>query len=638
MEPPEGWDPYGRPARRTQWLVSALAYHYGLDRGVENEIVVLATGLDQYLQEIFHHLDCAGAGRIPGEDFRTLCQVLGLEEEAAEAAADPEECAGLWEGLAAELTFRQFHARLCGYFSTKAGSAARRAVPRLPLGRESEHIETQIRLRSPRRRRRREPAGPGAAGRPGGGREAAAAERRRPAGPCSRECYEEIVALEQAEDRIAKLEEENGSLRELVEDMRAALQSSDARCLALQVGLRKSHANHKEEGTCFIGSKRQLTQNHSQTKCLQSVLKEVELIRSSRDGQIEEAIRFNQELERELKSSQEALVSLEDCNRNLKREQAEMRKKVEEARHAVLNSLGKVKELEVKANEVPHLQIYIQQLESELQHCRSEMVRFQLPSRSSPEQKEGAALPDGRYCLSVVQQDRRSPTGGAGIAENEDQLFRSVEGQAASDEEEEKWAGDQPSQVDQMKKILAKLPCCGSGCDEKMWKKLMSYLETTNTDGYDTAPAELTERITQLTEQLELKGHEVKKLETNMEEMKGPLLGELQRKAEETELLKMELQMLETERVRLSLVEEKLMDVLQLLQQLRDLNISKRALGKILLSTLESCREPQPGKAHPFEVLDALHHELTACELLQSQPLEKAQSHQSLSNPLVISC
>lgn len=228
MEPSEGWDPYERPARRTQWLVSALAYHYGLDRGVENEIVVLATGLDQYLQEIFHHLDCAGAGRIPGEDFRTLCQVLGLEE-AAEAAADPEECAGLWEGLSAELTFRQFHARLCGYFSTKAGSAPRRSVPRLPLGRESEHIETQIRLRSPRRRRRH-PAGAGAAGRASGGGEAA--------GPCSRECYEEVVALEQAEDRVAKLEEENGSLRELVEDMRAALQSSDARCLALQVSAR----------------------------------------------------------------------------------------------------------------------------------------------------------------------------------------------------------------------------------------------------------------------------------------------------------------------------------------------------------------------------------------------------------------
>lgn len=54
-------------------------------------------------------------------------------------------------------------------------------------------------------------------------------------------------------------------------------------------------------------------------------------------------------------------------------------------------------------------------------------------------------------------------------------------------------------------------------------------------------------------------------------QVKGPWLGELQQKVEETEVLKMELQMLETERVRLSLVEEKLLDVLQLLQQLRDL-------------------------------------------------------------------
>lgn len=133
----------------------------------------------------------------------------------------------------------------------------------------------------------------------------------------------------------------------------------------------KSHANHKKNGTCFIHNQRLLTHSQSQTsKCLQSVLKEVELLRSSRDGQIEEAIRFNQELEKELKSSQEAVVTLEDSNRNLKREQVEMRKKVEEARQAVLNSLGKVKQLEAKASEVPHLQIHIEQLESELQYYR----------------------------------------------------------------------------------------------------------------------------------------------------------------------------------------------------------------------------------------------------------------------------
>lgn len=224
-------DPYRRPARRTQWLLSALAHHYGLDRGVENEIVVLATGLDQYLQEVFHHLDCRGAGRLPRADFRALCAVLGLRADAAAAAAAAGEASGdaaagdASPGDAAaaggdadadeearlalraeppELTFRQFHARLCGYFGTRAG-------PRLPRGALSEHIETQIRLRRPRRRRRRAPGAPG----PDGG----------PDGPDGGRDGE----------RLARLEEENGSLRELVEDLRAALQSSDARCLALQV-------------------------------------------------------------------------------------------------------------------------------------------------------------------------------------------------------------------------------------------------------------------------------------------------------------------------------------------------------------------------------------------------------------------
>lgn len=204
---PDPSDPYRGPARRTQWIVSTLAHHYGLDRGVENEIIVLATGLDQYLQEIFHHLDYQGGGRVPAEDFDALCEVLGLDQEGGAAPGD--------------LSFRTFHARLCGFFSSRAGR--RYEEGGLLVGRDSQHIETQIRLRSPLRRRHRPPCGPPAGGRRGGG------------APCSGECYEEVVALEEAEDRVTSLEDENASLRELVEDMRAALQSSDARCLALQV-------------------------------------------------------------------------------------------------------------------------------------------------------------------------------------------------------------------------------------------------------------------------------------------------------------------------------------------------------------------------------------------------------------------
>lgn len=228
METLEACDPYSRPARRTQWIVSTLAYHYGLDRGVENEIIVLATGLDQYLQEIFHHLDCQGDGKIPVEDFQILCEILGLNKET-----ESEECAGILDSLPSEFTFRQFHAKLCGYFSTKAGCHYEDG--RLLVGRESEHIETQIRLRSPLRRREKLLS-------LGTGRRTSDSTNAPDQystgcrqGSCTRECYEDIVALEEAEDRIAKLEEENASLRELVEDMRAALQSSDARSLALQV-------------------------------------------------------------------------------------------------------------------------------------------------------------------------------------------------------------------------------------------------------------------------------------------------------------------------------------------------------------------------------------------------------------------
>lgn len=243
MDAVDLFDPYRRPARRTQWIVSTLAYHYGLDRGVENEIIVLATGLDQYLQEIFHHMDYQGGGKIPVEDFNALCEVLELNKDA-----DETECPGGLDHLPDELTFRHFHAKLCGYFSSKAGCHYENGG--LLVQRDSEHIETQIRLRSPLRRREK-PLSAGASS--AVGRHATGCRL----GSCTKECYEEIVALEEAEDRVSKLEDENASLRELIEDMRAALQSSDARCLALQVrGLRGAERLRNLEDThafhCFF--------------------------------------------------------------------------------------------------------------------------------------------------------------------------------------------------------------------------------------------------------------------------------------------------------------------------------------------------------------------------------------------------
>lgn len=95
---------------------------------------------------------------------------------------------------------------------------------------------------------------------------------------------------------------------------------------------------------------------------------EPELARNSE--QVEDVLFVNKKLEQELRVSREAVLLLEECNRTLKKEQAEMRKKVEEAREALFSGLGKVKELEAKASHVPVLQRHVQQLEMELLYYR----------------------------------------------------------------------------------------------------------------------------------------------------------------------------------------------------------------------------------------------------------------------------
>lgn len=567
-----------RPARRTQWLVSALAHHYGLDHGLDNEIIVLATGLDQYLQEVFHHLDWKAQGTISREEFRTLCRVLGLEPGV-------EECEELLDNLPEQLSFRQFHARLCGYFSSRAGTT------RLPMGRESEQIHDEIRLRSPRMSRRESPR-----------------SRARSAG----------------EDEFRRLESENQHLRQLLEDLKGALQGSDARCLALQVGLYRSRASQPMEMTAITANRRVLSQSYTvTTRCVQ---REINVIQSSKDGQMEEVAKVKKDLEEKLSKTQKVLVYLEESNQQLLKEQAEMRRRVEDARQAVLTCYSKVKDLEEKSRKVPVLQMHIDQLETQLQYYRSEEGMIN-PTKLEQKQNLKPYQP-------LVKTECRSPTEDLHAEHNGDQIFRSVEGQAASDEEEDKWAGNP---TDAMHGILSSISCCASGCeDRRIWKLLTDLVGTDVIDPRDV-PALLVEKISKLTEELTVKEQEMRDLEVLIEEMKEPFIDELEGKMEEIELLRIDLQMLETERVRLSLVEEKLLDVLQLLQQLRNLAIPHQELGRVLLHTLERCREPQHGREHIFDVLDTLYHELSVCELLRHQHNEE-DSGQSIAGSLVISC
>lgn len=161
--------PLPRAARKSEWLRSALAHYHCPDPGVENEIVVLATGIDQYLQEVFHHLAYTNKDdTVSAEDFTALCAVLGLTGVGkrtikrtecpgdGEKNEDDEEFRDVCSGLPCQLSFKDFHSRLCGYFRVHS---ARRGTGecawRLPVSKDTELVERQIRLRWPRVRRRK---------------------------------------------------------------------------------------------------------------------------------------------------------------------------------------------------------------------------------------------------------------------------------------------------------------------------------------------------------------------------------------------------------------------------------------------------------------------------------------------------
>ncbi|XP_068107933.1 EF-hand and coiled-coil domain-containing protein 1 isoform X2 [Hyperolius riggenbachi] len=398
-------------------------------------------------------------------------------------------------------------------------------------------------------------------------------------------------------------------------------------CCSVKVGLHRNMASQGSTGLSAPSNSHVLSQSFTvTTRCVQ---REVNLIRSSRDEQMEEVIKMNKDLEEELRKTQKVLVYLEEFNQRLLKEQAEMRRRAEDARRALQACYGKVKNLEEKSNRVSALQMRIDQMEAELQHYKAEETIIHLVAK---EQK----IFSMRSRYPIAKPEASSPTKDVETLQTvEEQLFRSVEGQAASDEEEERWMREPAAKVQEM--LTRVSSCCASGCDERRIRKLLPDLRSDGTDHRNMLVL-LVERVTKLTEELTLKEREVKDMEVLMEEMKEPFIEELDRKVEEIDLLRMDLQMLETERVRLSLIEEKLLDVLQLLQQLRDLEISGQDLGGMLLNTLEICREPRHGREHILEILDTLHQELSLCDLLRHQQEDKDSKAPSLANSLVISC
>ncbi|XP_027859213.1 EF-hand and coiled-coil domain-containing protein 1 isoform X2 [Xiphophorus couchianus] len=597
--------PSPRAARKSEWLRSALAHHHCPDPAAENEIVVLATGIDQYLQEVFHHL--AHPSRddtVSGEDFAALCVVLGLpgaqrtpEAEdgrgggGAEQLEQRAEFADVCSGLPERLSFRDFHSRLCGCFRvrTAPGVSGGRAW-RLPVSQDTELVERQIRLRWPRVRRRKCVSFDL-------GRDQTGTRSRTVRSGAEEELREQ-----------ASSPDEVGALRELVEDLRSALQGSDARCLALEVALRRERSR-TPAGPCSQGATlsvptpcgelKQVKPGQTDRPKSQSdgtrkgqrrwdirdpLLRELKLIRSSRDGQLEEAIKFNERLEEELQWAYQEVRKLQGSESSLRRENSQIRRRAEEAREALNVGLQKVRLIQEQARLVPQLQSKITQLETEL-------LRYRI----------------GCTCLSESQSSQpEDPSDAEG-------LQRAVEGRAASDEEEDDGSLEETGNCcsSKEKSVASRSPGCGEGCQNNTVHRPLSpsRLELLKRPGSTSHGTDCCSGTRP--SQGEKNGcggfGKVKDRTQSGVCACGGLRACVSPKRPEDE----------AERTRLSLLEDKLTDSLTLLLQLRNTNVSRTVLEKMVVDSLGIRSKAEAGQPQALQAAgaDGLSIHLTPSDL-----------------------
>ncbi|XP_039971769.1 EF-hand and coiled-coil domain-containing protein 1 [Xiphias gladius] len=625
-------EPSPRAARKSEWLRSALAHHHSPDPGVENEIVVLATGIDQYLQEVFHHLACPNRDdTVTAEDFTALCAVLGLtgaggrtrkgkdgaRDGDGEKDVEDEESRDVCSGLPCQLSFKDFHSRLCGYFRVRS---ARRGTGecawRLPLTEATELVERQIRLRWPRVRRRK----------------CVSFDLTRAQGVPVDTSSKGRATEDRETDEVS-------ALRELVEDLRSALQGSDARCLALEVALRRERsrtlpspssfsstvsapttsitfiqgklvATHRIKGQCSGAGGDAARTLARRQEIRDPLLRELKLIRSSRDGQLEEAIKYNERLEKELQWAYQEVHKLQGVESALRKKNAQIRKRAEEAREALSLGLQRVRLIQEKAQSVPQLQSRITQLETELHQYRSCCT-----------------------CLFDSSRQQMYPLGAEDTCRKTDAecLQRAVEGRAASDEEDDDRGQRDEGQCCPLegKKHISRPHGCGKGCQNPMVHHLLSRSQLHNKKLIGTSK--------------DRRGRCGWRGE-NQEQLEG---GREKRPEDVADKTRLE----EEEKTRLFLLEEKLTDALTLLLQLRNKNMSRRALGKIVMDTLDVCSRSGDGPSRVLQVADALCLRLSSSDLLgdagddggggesREKLLVTSSGHQTSStNSLLISC
>ncbi|XP_072026452.1 EF-hand and coiled-coil domain-containing protein 1-like [Amphiura filiformis] len=561
---------YILPARRAQWLVSAMSYAYGLNQPMQNEVVVLATGLDQYLQELFHHLDFAGNECVSRKHFLKLLQVLGLRncEDVFEKDVDTSN---------GTMDFKEFHRQLVQSFLEENGEVGLMEGKRWGFEGEGELVEAEVHMAPRQGHSVRTMCSECFCEKPVSEifHSVLYKQGKLADGDDGKDLVnvESNVLQQQAMSaHVVRLQEENEGLRELIEDMRQALQSSDAKNLALEVTLSNLRSADKSPHSNFVAGIP--NGNLARPKYLTLLTNEFNRLQDKRNVQLEEAMLYTQELEADLWRSRKDREILHKAKANLLQNQQSVTVQLEKAREVLSAGLQRVKLLEEQASQVEQLQRRLQEVQSAFSGddgcCRRQCCS---PLRQKNHLIANKAAHNHDHGVSVTspERNRNSPTRisythlencTSSDTDDHEQMVRAVEGQEASDEETETQKESSP---------ICNPENHENGTDTMRRAKL----------------SEIQAKMDKMRKQLQDMSKEKEDMKTKLEQERSHILSQLEQKTKVTDKFKREIQHLESERVRLSLVENKIRESIVLLQKLKELHLSRRSVGKIIMDSLE---------------------------------------------------
>ncbi|KAH3789099.1 EF-hand and coiled-coil domain-containing protein 1-like [Dreissena polymorpha] len=315
------------PRLKAKWLSSTMAYQYGNNGSKKNEILVLTNDLDQYLQDMFQSIDTKGRGKITPTDFALLCDVLNLKDAGTEMNCDED------------LSFKDFHERLCEHFACYGDYVgflvnqtfrAKNTNTNNPIGTETNSSIPDCTKRS--------------------------SFQKRMSKSKNHQCIHDAelfknwdklrlsgFRLSEMREQIDHLlyevtfhKEEAQSLREIIDDLRTMLQSSDAQNIGMQVAVKRyqryllgDNDVTLHPGTVNGDSKtRPLRSNnrHSmpidsghlvyqplkgEEKSVAMLARELSHIRELRDREVRELINYNNQLQHDVTDLSREICRLE---------------------------------------------------------------------------------------------------------------------------------------------------------------------------------------------------------------------------------------------------------------------------------------------------------------------------------------